>query len=75
MSLNPLQLHQTRSGGAYIPPARLALLKQAIQDKEGEAWQRMQWEATKKTINGLVNKVKNIHKHIQETQIHNSTRD
>lgn len=31
--------------------------KQASKDKEGEAYQRMTWDALKKSINGLVNKV------------------
>ena len=48
----------TRTGGAYIPPARLRELQSQIKDKSGEAYQRMTWDALKKSINGLVNKVR-----------------
>lgn len=48
----------TRTGGAYIPPARLRAMQAQIQDKSGEAYQRMSWEALKKSINGLINKVR-----------------
>lgn len=54
-----------RAGGAYIPPAKLRAMQQAITDKSSEAYQRMSWEALKKSINGLINKsnssnIKNI---------------
>jgi hypothetical protein len=32
-------------------------MQQQIEDKEGMAYQRMSWDALKKSINGLVNKV------------------
>ena len=48
----------TRTGGTYIPPARLRAMQAQIQDKSGEAFQRMSWEALKKSINGLINKVR-----------------
>ena len=44
-------------GGAYIPPARLRAMQAAITDKTSEQFQRIAWEALKKSINGLVNKV------------------
>ncbi|KAK2552304.1 Pre-mRNA-splicing factor CWC22-like protein [Acropora cervicornis] len=44
---NPLL---TKTGGAYIPPARLKMMQESIEDKSS-------WEALKKSINGLVNKV------------------
>uniref|UniRef100_S4RMV5 Pre-mRNA-splicing factor CWC22 homolog n=1 Tax=Petromyzon marinus TaxID=7757 RepID=S4RMV5_PETMA len=47
----------TRSGGAYIPPARLRMMQEQIADKSSLAYQRMSWEALKKSINGLINKV------------------
>jgi len=47
----------TRTGGAYIPPARLRMMQEAIADKSSAAYQRLTWEALKKSINGLVNKV------------------
>ena len=46
-----------RSGGTYIPPARLRALQAQITDKASKEYQRMAWEALKKSINGLVNKV------------------
>ena len=46
-----------RSGGAYIPPYRLKQLQAEIEDKSSEEYQKLTWEALKKSINGLVNKV------------------
>jgi pre-mRNA-splicing factor CWC22 len=52
-----------RSGGVYIPPHRMALLKQEAAKKADEspeadeANQKLTWEALRKSINGLVNKV------------------
>jgi len=46
-----------RSGGTYIPPARLRALQSQITDKTSKEYQRMAWEALKKSINGLINKV------------------
>ena len=47
----------TRSGGAYIPPARLRMMQQQIEDKTSPEYQRLAWEALKKSIMGLVNKI------------------
>uniref|UniRef100_T1JEJ7 MI domain-containing protein n=1 Tax=Strigamia maritima TaxID=126957 RepID=T1JEJ7_STRMM len=47
----------TRTGGAYIPPAKLRLLQAKITDKSSAAFQRIAWEALKKSLNGLINKV------------------
>ena len=47
----------TRTGGAYIPPAKLRMLQAEITDKKSLAYQRLSWEALKKSLNGLVNKV------------------
>ena len=45
-------------GGAYIPPAKLKLMQAAsITDKKSIEFQRIAWEALKKSIHGLVNKV------------------
>jgi len=41
----------------YIPPARLAMMKKDIKDPSSPEYQRMTWEALKKSINGLINKV------------------
>nr|OQO24181.1 Pre-mRNA-splicing factor cwc22 [Rachicladosporium sp. CCFEE 5018] len=46
-----------RSGGTYTPPARLKALQAQITDKSSKEYQRMAWEALKKSINGLINKV------------------
>ena len=46
-----------RSGGTYVPPARLRALQAQITDKTSKEYQRMAWEALKKSINGLINKV------------------
>lgn len=50
------RLLNARSGGTYIPPARLRALQAQITDKTTKEWQRMAWEALKKSINGLINK-------------------
>ncbi|CAB4031780.1 pre-mRNA-splicing factor CWC22 homolog, partial [Paramuricea clavata] len=46
----------TRAGGAYIPPAKLKMLREQIEDKSSSEYQRLSWEALKKSINGLINK-------------------
>lgn len=51
------KLLNMRSGGTYIPPARLRALQAQVTDKTGKEYQRMAWEALKKSINGLINKV------------------
>lgn len=51
------KLLSMRSGGTYIPPARLRALQAQITDKKSKEYQRMAWEALKKSINGLINKV------------------
>lgn len=51
------KLLNVRSGGTYIPPARLRALQAQITDKKSKEYQRMAWEALKKSINGLINKV------------------
>lgn len=48
----------TRTGGAYIPPARLRMMQEQITDKSSKEYQRIAWEALKKSINGLINKVR-----------------
>lgn len=51
------RLVNMRSGGTYIPPARLKALQAQITDKSSKEYQRMAWEALKKSINGLINKI------------------
>ncbi len=48
---------RTRTGGAYIPPARLKMMQAEITDKKSQAFQRLAWESLKKSLNGLINKV------------------
>lgn len=57
----------TRTGGAYIPPARLRMMQQSITDKSSVAYQRLAWEALKKSINGLINKVRGRYCYIVST--------
>lgn len=49
----------TKGGGAYIPPHRLRALlaEQEATDSQGAEYQRLSWEALRKSINGLINKV------------------
>ena len=47
----------SRTGGAYIPPARLKMMQANIKDKSSMEYQRIAWEALKKSLNGLINKV------------------
>ena len=48
-----------QTGGVYIPPAKMALLKEHMsQDKNSKEYQKMTWEALKKSLNGLINKVR-----------------
>ena len=59
------KLLNMRSGGTYIPPARLRALQAQITDTSSKEYQRMAWEALKKSINGLINKVNTANiKHI-----------
>ncbi|KAK9167755.1 hypothetical protein Scep_002946 [Stephania cephalantha] len=46
-----------RSGGIYLPPFRLARMMQEEKDKNSDRYQRLSWDALRKSINGLVNKV------------------
>ena len=47
-----------RTGGVYIPPFKLAQMrKEAGEDKASEQFQRLSWDALRKSINGLINKV------------------
>nr|GME19598.1 pre-mRNA-splicing factor CWC22 homolog [Ipomoea batatas] len=47
-----------RSGGVYIPRFKLArMMKEIQEDKSSVEYQKMTWDALRKSINGLVNKV------------------
>jgi pre-mRNA-splicing factor CWC22 len=48
----------SRSGGVYMPPARLRALQQAAAtDKSSPEYQRLSWDALRKSITGIVNRV------------------
>uniref|UniRef100_A0A2H8TTB6 Striatin-3 n=1 Tax=Melanaphis sacchari TaxID=742174 RepID=A0A2H8TTB6_9HEMI len=63
--INDVPLHQkktvelltSKTGGAYIPPAKLRMMQESITDKSSAAYQRIAWEALKKSIHGLTNKI------------------
>eukprot|EP00897_Mesotaenium_endlicherianum_P004531 jgi/Mesen1/4105/ME000216S03356 len=46
-----------KAGGVYIPPFKLARMMREIDDRAGVEYQRVTWDALRKSINGLVNKV------------------
>lgn len=46
-----------KTGGVYIPPFRLARMMKEVEDKSSTEYQRLTWDALRKSINGLVNKV------------------
>ncbi|XP_057547982.1 uncharacterized protein LOC130826417 [Amaranthus tricolor] len=46
-----------RTGGVYIPPFKLARMMKEVEDKSSLEYQRLTWDALRKSINGLVNKV------------------
>ncbi|XP_010031828.2 pre-mRNA-splicing factor CWC22 homolog [Eucalyptus grandis] len=46
-----------KSGGVYMPPFKLARMMKEVQDKTSVEYQRLTWDALRKSINGLVNKV------------------
>ena len=52
-----VDLLTSKTGGAYIPPAKLRMLQAEITDKSGAAYQRIAWEALKKSIHGYINKI------------------
>ncbi|KAF8898220.1 hypothetical protein CPB84DRAFT_1780615 [Gymnopilus junonius] len=52
------KLLNTRSGGVYIPPARLRAMQEAAAgDKTSTEYQRLSWDALRKSITGIVNRV------------------
>ncbi|KAH0874428.1 hypothetical protein HID58_071790 [Brassica napus] len=46
-----------KTGGVYIPPFKLARMMKEVDDKSSVEYQRLTWDALRKSINGLVNKV------------------
>lgn len=53
----PIEQAAGRSGGVYVPPFKLAQMMRDVKDKSSAQYQRMTWDALRKSINGLVNKV------------------
>ncbi|KAF8638231.1 hypothetical protein AX16_010534 [Volvariella volvacea WC 439] len=52
------KLLNSRSGGVYIPPARLRAMQQAASaDKSSAEYQRLAWDALRKSLTGIVNRV------------------
>jgi pre-mRNA-splicing factor CWC22 len=52
------RLTSTRSGGVYVPPARLRAMREAAAaDKTSNEYQRLSWDALRKSITGIVNRV------------------
>ncbi|OAX41880.1 MIF4G-domain-containing protein [Rhizopogon vinicolor AM-OR11-026] len=48
----------SRSGGVYMPPARLRALQEAAgSDKSSPEYQRLSWDALRKSLTGIVNRV------------------
>lgn len=50
----------SRAGGVYIPPFKLAKMYEEIknkQDSKSHEYQKMMWEMLRKSINGIINKV------------------
>mmetsp|Transcript_18928 Transcript_18928/g.34313 ORF Transcript_18928/g.34313 Transcript_18928/m.34313 type:complete len:574 (-) Transcript_18928:169-1890(-) len=51
------RLKHGRTGGVYVPPFKLARLMSEVTNKSSVEYQRLTWEALKKSINGIINKV------------------
>jgi pre-mRNA-splicing factor CWC22 len=46
-----------KAGGVYIPPFKLAQMLREAKDESSAQYQRLRWDALRKSINGLINKV------------------
>lgn len=54
----PKEMNNEAKGGVYLPPHKLKELQKSMsKDKKDASVQRMHWDALKKSINGLINKV------------------
>ncbi|XP_004295206.1 PREDICTED: pre-mRNA-splicing factor CWC22 homolog [Fragaria vesca subsp. vesca] len=56
-NLNTNMANLGKTGGVYIPPYKLARMMKEVEDKSSVEYQRLTWDALRKSINGLVNKV------------------
>jgi pre-mRNA-splicing factor CWC22 len=55
-----LLIQNSRAGGVYIPPFKLAKMYEELRqksDKSSAEYQKMMWEMLRKSINGIINKV------------------
>lgn len=71
------RLKEMRSGGRYVPPAKLRALEEKLKlTQSPEESQRAQWDSLKKSLNSLINKVNhnNIKGIVQEIFKHNLIR-
>lgn len=50
-------LRKFRTGGVYIPPFKIAQMQKQIKDRNSKEYQRLMWDALKKSLNGIINKV------------------
>ena len=46
-----------KAGGVYIPPFKLAQMLREAKDETSAQYQRLRWDALRKSLNGLINKV------------------
>ena len=53
----PVEKPAGRAGGVYIPPFKLAQMLREAQDESSGQFQRLRWDALRKSLNGLINKV------------------
>ena len=53
----PMEKPAGRAGGVYIPPFKLAQMLREAQDESSAQYQRLRWDALRKSLNGLINKV------------------
>ena len=62
--------------GIYIPPFKIARLKEELRDANDASGQRLEWERLRKSVKGLVNKVSssNIKSIVQELLVENLSR-
>jgi len=52
------EIAKFRAGGVYIPPHKMRRIEAELaKDQDSEDFQRLKWEALRKSMNGLVNKV------------------
>ena len=48
---------EKRKDGVYVPPFRLAKMREEITDKASKEYQTLMWDLLRKSINGIINKV------------------